>query len=347
MERVAVIIAQWNNRHLLEQCLASLAKQTYTALDVIVVDNGSTDDSVAFVREHYPAIHLITLQSNTGFAHPNNLGMHHALQNQETQYVLALNNDIILEPNFVEEMVACAKRHEDAGAIQGRLNRLNGLIDCTGMLITKDMSAVNRGQVQEDIGQFMQEEEIFGASASAALYTRTALETVQFPNGDFFDDDYFAYYEDVDLAWRIRLAGFTSWFTPHARALHHHSATGKSHSPFKAFHIHRNHFYNIIKNLPWPFMLRALALIPLRYVLLVSSVVLKKGPSAELSKQTSQRTEMMRIVIRSWAHVLIQLPSLLQKRRSIQRTRTVTWRTIARWFRAYPTSLKSVIYGTE
>jgi GT2 family glycosyltransferase len=352
---IAIVIASWNGKHLLADCLAALAKQTYQKFKIILIDNGSTDGTVNFVKEKYPEVELIVLDRNYGFAYPNSLGMEKALVDEDIKYVIALNNDTKADEHYIEELVACAGRHPEAGAIQPKVINFfdQGVIDSVGMLIYRDMSAINKGQKEQDAGQYEKEEEIFGASASAALYTRRALETIALPRTgekqkkDYFDSDYFAYYEDVDLAWRLRLAGFASFYTPKAKVLHVHSATGVNYSPFKAFHIHRNQYYNIIKNLPFGLMLRAFLFMPLRYGLLLSSMIKNKGAAANLSKNTKQSKEnVVSIVFRSWKELFRNLPMLIRKRKIIQSKRKVTTRQIKHWLKIYKADIKKIIYGT-
>lgn len=349
MKKLVITIVNWNGRDMLDTCLESVRKQTFTDYSIIMIDNGSTDGSVELVQEKYPEIDLVKFDTNTGFAYPHTFAIARAFEHPNVEYILTLNNDTELDAHYFEEMVAAAERHPEAGAIQGKVVNFydTSLIDCTGILIHWDMSAMNRGQTLKDTGQFDREEEIFGPSASAALYTRKALEATRLPNGDFFDASYFAYYEDVDLAWRMRLTGFTSWYTPQAIIKHIHSATGVSHSPFKAFHVHRNHYYNMIKNLPFWFLLRALAFMPFRYLLLMSSIFRRKGAAARLSENVDakQKGGIVRIVFRSWYDVLTSLPRLLHMRWSIQRGRSVGHLTVRRWLKIYRASLKAIIYG--
>lgn len=350
-KQLVVTLVNWNGRDMLADCLESVRAQTFHDFSLIVVDNGSDDDSVAFLREHYPEVELIEFDHNTGFAYPHTVAIKRALEDPGVEYILTLNNDTALDPDFFAEMVAAAQRHPDAGSIQGKVVNFYDptLIDCTGILVHWDMSAMNRGQTEKDTGQFDQEEEIFGPSASAALYRREALEKTRLPNGDIFDSSYFAYYEDVDLAWRLRLAGYTSWYTPKAIIKHIHSATGVNHSPFKAFHVHRNHYFNMIKNLPFWFLLRALLFMPIRYLLLVSSIFRRKGAAARLSENVSsgQKGGIVRMVLRSWWQILKALPSLLRKRWSIQRARVVSHTQVYRLLRRYHADIARIIYGPK
>ncbi len=347
--KVGIVIVTWDGWDLLERCLATVAAQTIADdLRIVIVDNGSKDGTVEHLHADYPHIQVIALPENTGFASPNNLGIVEALKDSGIEYILTLNNDIELTPTFVAELVASAERHPEAGSIQGKLFRLNKkeMIDAVGILVYPDMSAMNRGQYDIGAQLYNKEEEIFGPSASAALYRREALEKTVLPADNFFDAAYFAYYEDVDLAWRLRLAGYSSWYTPDAISYHAHSATGVSHSPFKAYHIHRNQYFNMIKLLPFPLLCIALAIMPFRYVLLASSVLKKRGPAAQLSKKT-EGPSMVAIVLKSWLHVLSHLPYLLRMRRAVQRTRVVSVRTIWRWFKLYRANIRTMIYGQE
>lgn len=342
----AIVIAHWNGAQLLRACLNSVMHQTILPRHVIVVDNGSTDESITMIHQDFPDVHVIALSTNTGFAHANNIGIVEALRDERVQNILTLNNDAILNPNAVAEMIIMCKKHSHVGVIQGKIVRAHdhSILDCTGIVIAREWSARNRSQDERDYGQYAHEEEIFGASASAALYTRVALERTQLSKGEFFDECYFAYLEDVDLAWRLRYAGFRAYYTPRAVIEHVHSATGVSHSPFKAYHIHRNHYYNIVKLMPWTFFLQTIMFLPLRYCFLVASLLRRKGPSAELAKKT-QYGGILTIVLRSWGEVLRNMSTLLAHRRVIQQTRVVKSRTIASWFRRYHARLRDIAFG--
>lgn len=352
LNTLVITIVHWNGREMLATCLQSIKKQTETDYSVVIVDNGSEDDSVDYIKKNHPEYTLIEFEKNTGFAYPHTYAIKKILQEKNVRYILTLNNDTELAPNFLEEMVAAAKKNEgkQLGSIQGKIVNFydQSLLDCTGMLTYWDMSAVNRGQGEKDHGQYDEEEEVFGASASAALYTREALEATILPSGDIFDSSYFAYYEDVDLAWRMRLAGFRSFYTPKAVAKHIHSATGISHSPFKAFHIHRNHYYNILKNAPWWLLIAIFLFLPIRYILLLLSILTKTGAAAKLHHQIHDQKKsgenMVQIVLRSWKDVIKALPSIALKRRSIQKSRTVSSQQIITWIRRFFVPLREIIF---
>ncbi len=328
----AIVIANWNGKQYLEKCFESLRKQTDQSFQIVLVDNGSTDGSVEFIKENYPEVSIVCLEKNAGFAQPNNIGMRIAFMNLNVRYIIALNNDAEATENYVKEMRLAIQRYEGAGvvAIQPKLMNFyeKEKFDATGVLTTFEFSAVNRGRGKIDNGQFDKVEKVFGPSASAALYTRKFLEETDLSRDEYFDKDYFAYYEDVDLAWRLHLSGHKTMYVPQALLYHVHSATGGNYSPFKAFHIHRNHYFNIIKNAPFLHLWKVLLFMPIRYFLLVLSVVRGSGASSKIvsikNKKVESNENVVKIVFRSWWNILISLPMLLKKRQTIKKNRKIS-----------------------
>jgi GT2 family glycosyltransferase len=212
-----------------------------------------------------------------------------------------------------------------------------------GIVITRDMSALNKNQSVRDGAHFLEKEEIFGSTGAAVLYRTKALGEIRFPDGDYFDTTYFAYYEDVDMSFRLRYVGFTSWCIPRAVVWHEHSTTGVSYSTFKSFHIHRNHLFNVIKNAPFPYILSMFWRIPFRYILLMSSVITKKGPSHRLREKASSMG-IVKIVIKSWIDFFIYLPRLINKRSFIMKHKKVSSQEAMTWFVRFQTPLEKTIY---
>ena len=346
MNNLAIIIVNWNGRKFLKDCLDSLESQTYKDFNVILVDNGSKDDSVSFVRKNYPHIEIITLSENTGFAKGNNIGISKALENREIENIITLNNDTKVSADFVEKMVECAKNYPDFASIQPKVLDAEGkIIDCVGVLVYNEMSAQNKGYGEEDNGQYEKSEEIFGVSACAALYSRKALGTTKLPGNNYFDEDYFAYYEDVDLAWRMRLSGFKSYYCPEAEVFHIHSATGAKFSPFKKFYLHRNQYYNIIKNLPFRMMVKAILFMPVRYFLIIHSILVRKGSAAKTYEKSGKSASIGKIIFKGWKEIIQNLPSLIKKRKIIQGNKAVKNSEIKKWMKEYKSDFKKIIYG--
>lgn len=335
MIETAVIIANWNGKKYLKDCLDSLRSQSYRDFRVILIDNGSEDGSVDFLKKHYPEVILKELNQNIGFAAGYNLGFRLALKDENIKWIIALNNDTKLDGDYLEEMVKCANRHPDSGSIQPKiLNFFNPeKFDCVGIEIAKDGTAHNRGFGEKDKGQFEDETEIFGANATAALYFKTALEKIKYPTENFFDRDFFAYYEDVDLAWRMRLLGYKSFYSPKAVVLHMHSGTAGRFSSFKAYYLHRNYFFAVIKNYPCCLMAKTLFFRFFEYLRLVYNAVSGKKREQEFLGSEG-KAKVAKIILKAWWDVVKNLPNLWKKRRRIQKQRTVAVRDMKLWIKA-------------
>lgn len=324
---ICIVILNWNGKELTKGCLESLRKQTDQRFKVIVVDNGSDDGSREMIDGDFPEVATIYMAKNEGFAHSTNAGIRAALSYPEIDSIITVNNDAQCDPRYIETLQdARDGLCEKIGALQPKV--LNYYekenLDATGVITCFEMSALNRGIGEKDRGQYDDKKEIFGPSASAALYTRKALEDTMLPHAGYFDKDYFAYYEDVDLAWRLHSAGYSVAFVPKAKVYHVHSATGGNNSAFKAFHIHRNHFYNMIKNAPIYYLpILLLIITPLRYILTICSMLAGSGASARLkenqAKKSGGQKSILQILIESWVDVVKSAPKLIRKRRFIMK----------------------------
>jgi GT2 family glycosyltransferase len=360
--KIAVIIVNWNGRKLLSDCLSSISNQIYDNYRVIFVDNGSEDDSVDFIRNNFPYIEIIELDQNSGFAVANNIGIRKAFEDKDIRYIVPLNNDTKVDNNFLRELVQTYDEYsriqgEKVGSVAPKILKFyeDEKIDSAGILVYKDGSAINRGMDENDGEKYNTSVEIFGPSGCACLYLREALEDVAYQklqtatnsNNDkeYFDEDYFCYYEDVDLAWRLRLRSWKSIYTPKAKVWHIHSATGVSFSPFKALHIHRNQYYNLIKDFPFWFLVKGLLFMSYRYWLLMMSTLKGKGPSARL-REKSSRFELMKIVFRSWWQILANIPKLLRKRKFVQEKKMISSNEFGKLLRKFEVDLDKMIFGS-
>ena len=251
--KVSVIILNWNGKKFLKECLDSLAAQTYRDFETILVDNGSTDGSAEYVRDNYFWVRLLALHENTGFAEGNN----RALLLAQGEFVVLLNNDTKIKPDFLKEMLEAAQCDEKVGMVAAKMMNYYSpqIIDSAGLKISSNGLGYSIGIDERDSGQY-DGVDIFGPCGGAALYCRTMLDEI-----GFFDPDFFAYYEDYDLAWRARLAGWKAVAASLALVYHVHSATGGMMSPFKVYHSHRNKWFVIIKNWPVTLLLRYLPIV--------------------------------------------------------------------------------------
>jgi len=251
---VWIIVVNWNGRHHLARCLPSLQAQTYRDFEVIVVDNGSTDGSAAWLMENFPGVRLVQNLRNLGFATANN----QAIRATESPYVVTLNNDTEATETWLAELVSAAESDLSVGMVASQMLLADSpeVIDSAGIEIDWTGTAwqQRRGEPIDEDGN---PEEVFGPCAGAALYRRAMLDEI-----GLFDEDFFVYYEDVDLAWRARNAGWRCLYAPRARVYHVHSATGGKEPSRKRYLIGRNKVWALIKNYPaarlwvtWPLVL--------------------------------------------------------------------------------------------
>jgi GT2 family glycosyltransferase len=272
--RISVIIVNFNGEKLLEDCLVSLAAQEYRDFEVVFVDNGSKDNSVARARELLPSAHVIALPQNTGFATGNNIGIRAA----RGRHVVLLNNDTKTDPRFLGEMARAADSGSRVGMVAPKiLNFFNPrVIDSVGgLLLGPDGIGQGRGRGEEDCGQYDQLVSGLLPSGCAALYKREMLDEI-----GLLPDEFFAYCEDSDLGLRAVWAGWTTAAAPRAVVYHKYSATTSGYSPFKMRLVERNHYFLALRNYPK----RRLALLPLftvfRWLLMAYAVLFRKGKGA-------------------------------------------------------------------
>ena len=293
---LSVIILNWNGKELLKECLDSLLSQACRSFEVILVDNGSVDGSADYVQESYPWVRLVVLPHNMGFAEGNNRGLEIA----RGEFIVTLNNDTRVEPDFLDELFRPAVADDTVGMVAAKMLNFfdTGRIDSVGIKVGHNGMGYNIGVGEHDQGQYDVPAEVFGACAGAALYRRSMLDEV-----GFFDRDFFAYYEDLDLAWRARLAGWRCVTAPKAVVYHVHSATSGRMSAFTLFQIHRNKWYVLLKNWHMKSLLRHL---PVILLFDIASLVFAAGRLRLLP------------ALRARLDVILHLQMILKKRRQIQ-----------------------------
>jgi GT2 family glycosyltransferase len=253
-DRASVIIVNWNGLAYLKRCCAALVAQHFSSYEILMVDNGSTDGSIEWLSQVYPTVRIITNSTNLGFAEANNIGM----RASSGEYVVLLNNDAFPEPQWLEALVAVAEREPQVGMVasQVRLLAAPEIMDSAGIEVDTLGLAWNRRYGLPARDEPTEPLEVFGPSGSAALYRRGMLAEI-----GMFDPRYFAYYEDVDLAWRARRAGWRCLYAPEARVQHVHSATSGKLSGFKARYLGLNKWRTLFKHYPFEQMLAWLPLL--------------------------------------------------------------------------------------
>lgn len=325
---VSAIVVNWNGKDLLRSCLQSLKLQSHKDLEIIVVDNGSTDGSVEMISREFPEIRLVENTMNLGFSKPNNQGMAHA----GGEAFFLINNDAEAEKECLARLVSVLEEDSETGMVAPKIiNEADvKIIDSVGgLFIYPDGMSRGRGRGEEDHGQYDGIKEILMPSACACLYRKAMIEEV----GNF-DEDFYAYCEDTDLGLRARLAGWKAVSAPKAVVHHKYSRTGGKYSPLKAFMVERNHIWVSWKNLPLSLLLLTPFYAKWRYFLQVIATLVRKGAGGEFSKEYSAG-KLLGILVKAWWAALIGLPKMLHKRGDIQARRKVNTTEVMRWFRDY------------
>jgi len=300
---VSVIIPNWNGAHHLPTCLDSLRRQTTThRAEVIVADNGSTDSSLELLARDYPEVRVLPLGENRGFAGACNAGIRVA----QGAIVILLNNDTETDSRWLEEIVAAFERHPEAGIVASKMLLFDrrDILHTAGDFYRVDGIPGNRGVWQKDVGQYDREETVFSACGGSAAYRKATLDQV-----GLLDEDFFFSCEDVDLAWRVQLAGWRCIYVPRAVVYHKLSATGGGVTA--SFYDGRNFIYLLAKDYPgdlWSTHWRAI----LRAQLRIAAEALR-----------AWRGAAARARLRGQLAGLVGIPTMYRKRRTVQRSRTV------------------------
>ena len=241
---VTIIIPNYNGKHFMKPCLDSLEHQTFTRFKILVVDNASTDGSLAYMKEHYPDIKVIALHKNYGFSKAVNVGIRHA----DTPYVILLNNDTTVDPHYIEEMVKAISRSPRIFSVSSKMIQMYHpeLIDSAGDLYTLIGWGICRGSGRP-ITNYNEPSRVFTACAGAAIYRRSVFHKI-----GCFDESHFAYLEDIDVGYRAKIYGYQNLYYP--SALVYHVGSGTSGSKYNSFKVRlsaRNSVYLNYKNMPF------------------------------------------------------------------------------------------------
>jgi len=323
MAAVSVGIVTWNSASTIAQAIAHVRRQRDVDVQLLVVDNASTDDTRAIVESLTAPAERLWLETNRGFSAAHNL----AIGRTSADFYLALNPDAFLEPDYLARLVEALARDPSAGSAAGKLLRAasreppaadDDVIDSTGIVMVSSQRHLDRGAGEIDRGQYDRMEYVFGASGAAALYRRSMLEDLRIA-GEIFDEDFFAYREDADLAWRAQLLGWRCLFVPAAVARHVRRVTPERRGdlpPELNRYSVRNRFLLRLKNQDVRSAARFAAPALLRDAQVVGYVLLREWSS-----------------IPALLDVVRLLPRTVRKRRAIMRRRRAATADVARWWR--------------
>jgi len=262
-KKVTISLLTWNGSRYLPWLIKSIQDQTYSNWQLLVLDNASTDDSVAVVRQAMPEVKIMQQTKNIGFARGHN----QIINWSDSDYVLVINQDVMLEKDYIKKCVDFLDKNPQVASVAGKLmywdfngDNKSKIIDSFGIKIDHRRHARDAFQGQKDFETPNQP--VFGLSGAVLMLRRQALDSIGWPaaknNIEYFDEDFFAYKEDIDLAWRLRLAGWENWLITNTRAYHHRTVSGGKDIRFLRKHralankmSYRNHLMTIYKNSFW------------------------------------------------------------------------------------------------
>lgn len=324
---VSVLITTYNSSLTIGACLDSLAQQDYGSLEVIIVDNASADDTVGILDRRARGHHVLHNTSNIGFSAAQNQAMAHA----RGDWFLCLNPDTILSQNFISELVSVGEIDPHVGAVCGKLLRWNPhgnpqrtcLIDSTGIYFLRNLRHLDRGSEELDQHQYDRPEYVFGATGAAALYRRTMAEDITV-EGEFFDQDFFAYREDADVAWRAQMMGWRCVYNPRAVGWHVRRVTPSRFRELPKFinrHSIKNRFLMRTKNISWPLCIRLGFSSAIRDAMILGYCLIFDWQ-----------------LLSAFSFVWAERKKTWEKRKWIQSRRRVSDNQLAKWFSDHPVS---------
>jgi GT2 family glycosyltransferase len=245
---ISVIIPNWNGKKYLKTCFDSLRNQTFKDFEIILVDNGSEDGSIEFIKSNYPEVRIIALSENYGFSKAVNLGIKEA----KGEYIALLNNDTETHSEWLKNLCVVSKKYPRYHFFASKILCFDqrDKIDSAGDCLDINGVAYRRGHYEKDSQKFNEEKEIFGPCGAAAFYKKDLFDQI-----GYFDEDFFAFYEDVDLNFRAQLAGFKCMYIPSA-VIYHIGHGSWQDNGWVAFLHRRNQIFTLFKNMPLGLCLR-------------------------------------------------------------------------------------------
>jgi GT2 family glycosyltransferase len=302
MPEISVIIVNWNGRRFLDDCLGAMRRQTFQDFEIILVDNGSSDGSVEYVRSQFPEINLLVLTENCGFSGGNIAGYQVAKGN----LIVLLNNDTEAHPDWLAALHYASLQYANVGSFASKMMYFDNRqrIENCGFDVGICGTTIDLGRDEIDGPAWTMPREVFGACGGAVAYRRSMLEDI-----GFLDPDFFAVYEDFDLSFRAQLRGYGCIYVPAAVVFHRYRATLGAQSELQVFYSQRNIELAYFKNMPAGLMLRS-APQRLAYELGAAIHFVRLGRG--------------RAFLRAKRNALRHFPSLLKKRAQVQSKRAVT-----------------------
>jgi GT2 family glycosyltransferase len=327
---VSITIVTYNSGRFIKRCLDSVLSQKYPHKDVVVVDNASTDGTIDILGQYEETCRVVYNDGNIGFSAAQN----QAIKLSSGDWVLTINPDVLLMPNFIQTLVDAGESDSKIGTVCGKLLTMtpqfeiprHPLVDSTGIYFNPMLRHLDRGSREVDNGHYLQYEYVFGATAAAALYRRAMIHDISL-RGEFFDEDFFVYREDADVAWRAQLLGWQCLYVPAARGYHVRKVlpgNRRALPPEINMHSVKNRFLMRMKNISLDLYWRNWFSITARDLMVVLCCLLWEHSSLKA----------FWFLARNWKPFLV-------KRREIQKRQRVSNEYIASWFKYRPVSMKA------
>lgn len=330
---VSVIIINYNGGEDVLKCLDTVQKQTYENIEVFVVDNNSSDNSLDLIKCKYKDIKIIETGYNAGWGEGCNIG----IKESKGEFISVVNNDAFLDYNCIEEMVKSILLKNEYGSCACKilLSDDNEKIEVVGLSIYKDGMAISRGR-HENKNRYDKSEEVFCASDCVCLYKRAMFNQI-----GLYDSDFFMYANDSDIGWRQQLYGWKCIYNPIALAYHAHSKSAGNYSDFKAFYVERNRLYVAIKYFPIIDFIFSFYYSIYRYILQLLLIKNNKG-SLSKYKEESSLFNGLKILIKAHFSFFKAFPSLYKKRKYYFNRCKISSSIIKNIFKLYGVSAKVV-----
>lgn len=243
MKFLSVVVVTYNSQDIIFDCLTSVFSQDEDNIEVIVVDNNSNDDTIKIVKNNFSKVILIQNKNNLGYG----LAINQGIRKADSEYILTCNADIILEKNFIKNLsIQLEHLPGNIGMLSPKIKSLDGRIDSTGLFLSRLRRLYDRGRGCNDENQFELPTYIFGPCGACAVYKREMLEDIKIGD-EYFDEDFFLFVEDFDIAWRANLFGWVGYFLPEIKCFHR-GGVSRIRSKLSQYYTFRNRYLLLIKN---------------------------------------------------------------------------------------------------
>jgi GT2 family glycosyltransferase len=334
---ISAVVVSFNAAEYIEKCLLSIKKQKSIINRITVVDDCSKDDTISIVKNKFPDVCIIANEKNMGYAGSLNRG----IAASPCDYIILSNDDIELSEDWLNCALAEFNGRPECGLVASKVLYMDqpDVLNSTGMLYYRDLTAVNRGLDEKDIGQYDKAEEVFGAYGAIMLFKRSIFEDI-----GLFEEDYFLFREEDEIIWRMRLAGYSARYAPKARVFHKRSAHTKLFSKTKLYYSERNRIWNVVKFLPWRCLVTTSFYALYRYYInfrIASGKCEGSGRKAAGLKNASKITLLLTIA-KAWIDAFASIPRMAMKRRRINKTARVSFRNRLAWLLTYSATVQDI-----